>query len=492
MYRLTIYYLGGLILVATVLSFFKVLAYDPLDILIITAEVVGGCLLANQILSDIFHANSNIESTIITALILSLLITPKFPISFVPIAVAGAFAIGSKYLATILDHHVVNPVAAGLIALALLTDTNATWWVGTPALLPFVIIGGYLIIKKVNRQKMVLQFLLTFWAIVGIAALVRTGSPMSVLNAWWMSFSHTALIFFAVVMFTEPATSPGTDKKRGYFALLTAALYATPQLNILGLVATPEIALALANVFSFVINPQYRFVLKLKSKKLIAKDTYEFIFEKLPDLKYLSGQYMEWTLPHDPMDNRGNRRYFSLSSTAQEEPAFAIKYYEPPSSYKKHLLQIPVGATLSANNLAGDFTLTSQDSPLVFIAGGIGIAPFRAMIKEIVDLQKPVQIDLIYINKTADEVAYFDLLQQAKKFGVNTHFVLTDKANLPTPWHGFVGHLTAEMIKQVVANYSQATYYISGPQGLVEASEQILKELQIPHKQIETDFFPGY
>jgi NAD(P)H-flavin reductase len=99
-------------------------------------------------------------------------------------------------------------------------------------------------------------------------------------------------------------------------------------------------ALVMANAFSFAINPQYRYVLKLKAKRLIARDTYEFEFETPTPLKYVPGQYMEWTLPHHKMDNRGNRRYFSLSSVPEESPSFVIKYYTPPSSYKANLLKV--------------------------------------------------------------------------------------------------------------------------------------------------------
>lgn len=483
MYRLTTYYLGGLILVATLFSALGILVYNPLDILITTAEVVGGVLLANQIMTDLLKANINTESSIITALILALIITPKFPISFVPIAVAGAFAIGSKFLATVSEHHVFNPAAAGIVALSLLTDVSATWWVGTPAMLFFVIAGGYLVVKKVNRERMIIEFLASFLLIVGLASLIHTGSIISMFNTWYMSVTHTALLFFAAVMFTEPTTSPGTQKKRSYFAMVTAILYATPQLNIPGLVFTPEIALVLANAFSFAINPQYRYVLKLKLKRMIARDAYEFEYETSENLNYLPGQYLEWTLPHQEMDDRGNRRYFSLSSTKGENPTFAMKYYEPPSSYKKSLMNMQVGQSMSATSLAGDFTLPKMaDKPLVFIAGGIGIAPFRSMIKQIVTEKKAVDITLLYINKTAEEVAYGALWEEAKVYGVKTQLIMTS----------VVGHLNKEMMISLVPNWQNSIYYISGPQRLVEASEQVLKELSVPKKQIVTDFFPGY
>lgn len=493
MYRLTIYYLSALLAIAVLFSAIGWLSFNPLDIMIVTAEVVGGVLLANQIMADLLGASINTESSIITALILALIIAPKFPISFIPIALAGSFAIGSKYLATIMDHHVFNPVAAGAVALALLSDTSATWWVGTPILLPFVIAGGYLVVKKVNRERMVAEFLLSFLTIVGSLSLIHTGSLISMFNTWYMSLTHTALLFFAAVMFTEPATSPGTNTKRSYFAYLTAVLYATPQLNLAGIVFTPEMALVMANAFSFAINPQYRYVLRLKMKRLIARDTYEFEFETQTPLKYVPGQYMEWTLPHPKMDNRGNRRYFSLSSTASELPAFAIKYYTPPSSYKANLLTLPIGGTLSATSLAGDFTLPNKlNEPLVFVAGGIGIAPFRSMIKQVTDEKRKVDITLIYVNKTADEVCYLPLWEEAKAYGVTTHFCLTDGANLPKPWHGLTGHLTPEMIKSVLPKWQSSTYYISGPQRLVESVEQVLNNIKIPKNQIITDFFPGY
>jgi Na+-transporting NADH:ubiquinone oxidoreductase subunit NqrB len=180
--------------------------------MIVTAEVVGGVLLANQIMADLLGASINTESSIITALILALIIAPKFPVSFVPIAIAGSFAIGSKYLATIMDHHVFNPVAAGAVALALLSDTSATWWVGTPVLLPFVVIGGYLVVKKVNREKMVAQFLGSFLLLVGIAALWRTGSVASMFNSWYMSVTHTALLFLPQSCLRSPQPRRETNK----------------------------------------------------------------------------------------------------------------------------------------------------------------------------------------------------------------------------------------------------------------------------------------
>jgi ferredoxin-NADP reductase len=104
------------------------------------------------------------------------------------------------------------------------------------------------------------------------------------------------------------------------------------------------------------------------------------------------------------------------------------------------------------------------------------------MIKQVVEEKKQVDISLLYINKRSDEVAYADLWEEAKAYGVKTRLIMTDVS----------GHLSSEMIKRLVPNWQKSLYYISGPQRLVEASEKVLREMQIPKTKIVTDFFPGY
>ncbi len=81
MYRLTLYYLIGLVVIAIIFSFFGILSYNPLDIIINTSIALLVCWIGNYILAKIFGAVINIESTLITALILVLIIPIKFPLN---------------------------------------------------------------------------------------------------------------------------------------------------------------------------------------------------------------------------------------------------------------------------------------------------------------------------------------------------------------------------------------------------------------------------
>jgi len=500
MYRLTLYYLIGLVVVAFCLSLVKLVSFAPLDILLGTALIVVTSLIANTVFAKLFHAVTNIESVFITALILVLIVPLTLSQNAIFLVAVSILAMASKYLFTIEKRHILNPAAAAVVVTALLTNFSASWWVGTKFLLPFVILGGILLVRKIQRFKMLLIFFVVYFLIISVDAFMRFNSLEAIGSVWKATIFDSAVFFFAFVMLTEPLTSPTTKELRGYYAVLTAVFYSMVRIDLFHLGITPEIALCVGNIFTYFASPNYRLVLTLKEKRQIATDTYAFIFEKPAEMnfKFTPGQYMEWTLMHDHVDDRGNRRYFSLASSPTEpDPMIMMRFYEPPSSYKKALLEIQPGQSdkkMIAASLAGDFTLPKNFAkmPLVFVAGGVGIAPFRSMIKYIVDKKIPVDIVVFFANKRVEDIVFAEDLAQAEPYGVRTGYILTDRENLPTDWQGLSGHLTAEMITKYLPDYATRTFYLSGPQLMVQSFEQLLKDMHLPAAQIKTDFFPGY
>ena len=129
---------------------------------------------------------------------------------------------------------------------------------------------------------------------------------------------------------------------------------------------------------------------------------------------------------------------------------------------------------------------------LVFIAGGIGITPFRSMLKYLADKNEQRSITLIYSSVTMKEVAYYDVFREAaEKSGVNTIFTFTDKTKIDPSWTGHTGYVNAAMIEQVVPDYRERTFYVSGPHTLINACNDVFAGMGIPRSHIKTDFFPG-
>jgi ferredoxin-NADP reductase len=128
-------------------------------------------------------------------------------------------------------------------------------------------------------------------------------------------------------------------------------------------------------------------IVTFKQKVNLAKDTLGFIFTPNKKLAFLPGQYVEWTIAQKKQDSRGNRRYFTIASSPTEpDIELGIKYYPNPSQFKQTLASITPDTKMMIGSLSGDFTLPIDPTKkLVFIAGGIGVTPFRSMIKYLID-----------------------------------------------------------------------------------------------------------
>ena len=491
MYRLVLYYLIFLLGVAVILSFAGVLRYDPFALLFSISFLIGVCWITNTVFAKTFQVPANAESVYISALILALIITPIQSLHDLWfLGWAAAWAMACKYIVALYKKHLFNPVAFAVALTYLTINQSASWWVGNAPMLPFVLIGGILVVRKIRRSDLVNSFLLT--ALATILAFSLLGGQ-DFFGALQRVVLYSPLFFFAFIILTEPLTTPPTQRLRIAYGALVGVLF-TPQFHLGGLYTTPELAILIGNVFSYIVSPKTKLILRLKKRVQLAPDIYDFIFAPEGKFAFAPGQYMEWTLGlHDP-DSRGNRRYFTLASSPTEDHIrLGIKFYRNSSTFKQTLLCMDQNSEILASQLAGDFVLPSNPKQkCVFIAGGIGITPFRSMIKYLLDTHQLRPLVLFYANRTADEFVYVDVLERARKeLGIKTIYTVTDTRNLPSSWQGNVGRITPQMIKNQVPDYYKCVFYISGSKGMVDSFKRLLSQLNISDSSIKTDFFSG-
>ena len=491
MYRLLLYYLIGLVLAAIGLSAIGDMHYSALNIALSSSIAVLACWIINKIFGYIFNAPINPESSLLTGLILSLIIAPttqNFGILF--ILAASGLAMASKYILTIGEKHIFNPAAIAVVLTALGPRQSADWWVGTAAMLPFVIIGGILITRKTRRESMVITFLIvTSLATAILAILGHTSAIQSLSNM----VTSSAAFFLGFVMLTEPYSSPTTRGKQLLYAGIVGFLLA-PQVHLGHTYTSPEIALVVGNVFAYIVSPKTKLFPTLSRKFKIARDTVEFDFLPGRKLKFKPGQYMEFTLPHDSPDNRGSRRWFTIASSPTEKTMkLGVKFYKESSSYKRAMLDMDQNTPMVAAQVAGDFTLPKDKSKkLVFIAGGIGVTPFRSMTKYLIDTNEKRSVRMLYGARTIEDLAYRDVFEAAHKaFNMQTLYVLDEQTG---PMNGSMvkGKISKELIVKCVPDYEDCMFFISGTHPMVEAVQFALGELGVHHRNIKIDFFPGY
>lgn len=224
--------------------------------------------------------------------------------------------------------------------------------------------------------------------------------------------------------------------------------------------------------------------LKFIEHKKEAGDAVSFIFEPQEVLSWVAGQFLVYHLPHENADVRGYQRFFTISSAPFEQHIMLTTriFAENRSSFKEALIKLNEGELIDVKGPDGDFIVEDPNKNFVFIAGGIGITPYRSIILELAHKNEPLNIDLLYANKTYDFV-FKDELENLTKTNPNfkINYIISPQ------------HIDQTYIEEYVEDWQNKIFYVSGPEPMVEAFDKMLKEeMKLKEENVKTDYFPGY
>lgn len=132
----------------------------------------------------------------------------------------------------------------------------------------------------------------------------------------------------------------------------------------------------------------------------------------------------------------------------------------------------------------GTFTLKrSVKDKFLFIAGGIGITPMRALIDETAPLKKDMV--LLYSNKTQEIIFLEELDKLLEKYTFPIHYIVTQDPN----FKGETGRIDGEKIKKLCPDFLERDIYLCGPPPMMEAIIKDLKHMGVPHSQLHYEKF---
>ena len=239
-----------------------------------------------------------------------------------------------------------------------------------------------------------------------------------------------------------------------------------------------------------------RFATKLIERHEVAEDTMAFALERPAGFEFISGQYLTITLP-EPLytDAKGNSRTFSIASAPQEREHLLIATRMTGSALKRSLAEVPLGTPVSIFGPVGDFTLPdATPAPLVFIAGGIGITPFRSMALDAAKRQLPHQITLIYSNRTPEGAPFLDELAGIAATYPNFRYLptITEAEHARQPWTGERRLVNADFLRECIGDVTRPTFYLAGPPGLVVAVTKAVLEAGADPAHVLAEEFSGY
>lgn len=230
--------------------------------------------------------------------------------------------------------------------------------------------------------------------------------------------------------------------------------------------------------------PHYTFA--LKEKKTVAKETMAFVFELGDqDFKFRPGQFVDVTL-EDPKhkDDQGNTRAFSIASSPLDG-YLMVATRLTDSAMKKSLAELELGRLVHVDGPLGSFKLHSDKAvPAIMLTGGIGITPFRSIIKDATENNSEQKLLLIYSNRAPEDAAFVDDLTEWQAYDTNFNFV--------TRWTKEEGHIDEKFLKTHIKNLAAPIYYVAGPPGMVAGTTQLLIEIGVKEDNIRFEEFAGY
>ncbi len=211
----------------------------------------------------------------------------------------------------------------------------------------------------------------------------------------------------------------------------------------------------------------------------LTDDVWEYVFSPESPVEYVSGQYSRFTFPFHVDDTRGKQhRTFSLISHPSEPSIHFISRFDPPLSvFKQPLSELKPGDTMSIDEPHGDAILPRlATTPLIFVAQGIALASYAAMLKEIAHAKLAHPITLLWAKRSEDE--RLECLIPSKISFVKRHeFTYPDRLK--------VDHI-------IESDTPDSLIYLSGSQTFVETLGEALEASGTPRERIIYDYYSGY
>jgi ferredoxin-NADP reductase/nitrite reductase/ring-hydroxylating ferredoxin subunit len=236
----------------------------------------------------------------------------------------------------------------------------------------------------------------------------------------------------------------------------------------------------------------------LAKEKLHGTDIMTFKLSR-GKMDFTAGQYAFFKLDGVTGDAKGPIRHFSIASSPTEQDLIiSTRIRDTP--YKQKLASLHEGAKILAWGPQGEFVLHDDHlKPAVFLSGGIGVTPFRSMVKYATDKQLPLKITMFDSNKNEQGILHKDEFDRwaGQNKNVKIVYTLTEEEHQQRPanWAGEYGRINKEMIVKHLSDdeIAKAVYYICGPPGMLKAMQKLLREeLQIPKERMKVESFTGY
>jgi ferredoxin-NADP reductase len=204
------------------------------------------------------------------------------------------------------------------------------------------------------------------------------------------------------------------------------------------------------------------------------------------DVEFKTGQFITVYFSDSPV----YKRAYSLSSSAIDRGFFEVTVKRDGKMGTRIVDWVKAGDKLFVIPPTGRFLpVFEPDRHLICIAGGSGVTPFRAFVREANHRKFATKITILYSVRTTCDIIFNAEFRKLEEENPNFKFLVTcTRLGADDPWPGRRGRIDCAWVREHIGDLSKTVFYACGPNALVDTSERlVLEELNVPKEQMKVE-----
>jgi ferredoxin-NADP reductase len=234
---------------------------------------------------------------------------------------------------------------------------------------------------------------------------------------------------------------------------------------------------------------------RLLRRAAVAHETLECVIERPAGFSFRAGQYVDVTLPDPPYDDLlGPTRSFSIASAPGERDLLLLMRVRD-TAFKRAMACMPLGSALLLDGPVDDLSLGMDDGrSAVFLAGGVGVAPFLGAIRHAATHAGELNATLFYSNRRPEDAAYLEEITSLAEDVEGLRFIptMTKMELSERPWSGETARIGVPMLEHYLSSLVGPRYYLSGSTLFISGVRQELARGGVPGSDIRVEMYTGY
>ena len=237
----------------------------------------------------------------------------------------------------------------------------------------------------------------------------------------------------------------------------------------------------------------HQFAAKVAAMRDLTYDIKEVTLELVdpPEIDFVAGQFVQFEVPEYELARQPVYRAYSIASDPADRHTLALEIRLVPNGIATTYVHrfLKVGDAVTVNGPYGEFHLRDSDRPIVFIAGGSGMAAIRAMLFEMARTNSPRRATYFFGAKSRRDLF---LVEEMRDFEARIpHFAFVPALSSPDredSWDGETGLIT-DVVGRAIPSGADSEAYLCGSPGMINASVAVLKKNGVAEDRIFYDRF---